>query len=148
MEVILLKKIDNLGGLGDRVVVKGGYGRNFLVPTGQAVSATPENLAAFEERRAELEKQAAQSLAVAESRKVQLEQLSIRIPCKAGDEGRLFGSVGTSDIAQAVHEAGIELAKQEVRLPQGALRVTGEYEVDLHLHTDVDAKLKLEIVPE
>jgi len=148
MEVILLKKIDNLGGLGDRVTVKGGYGRNFLVPTGQAVSATSANVAAFEERRAELEKQAAEAVALAESRKGQLEQLSIRIACKAGDEGRLFGSIGTIDVAQAVNEAGVELSRNEVRLPQGALRVIGEYEVDLHLHTDVDAKLRLEIVPE
>jgi large subunit ribosomal protein L9 len=148
MEVILLQSIDNLGGPGDKVSVKSGYGRNYLVPTGRAVLATAENLAEFEKRRAELEKQAAEALAVAEARREKLEGLSITITSKAGDEGRLFGSIGTSDIANAVTAAGVELEKREVRLPDGPFHVTGEFEVQLHLHTEVDATLKLEIVPE
>jgi large subunit ribosomal protein L9 len=148
MEVILLQSIDNLGGPGDKVSVKSGYGRNYLVPTGRAVLATAENLADFEKRRAELEKQAAEVLAVAEARREKLEGLSITITSKAGDEGRLFGSIGTSDIANAVTAAGVELEKREVRLPDGPFHVTGEFEVQLHLHTEVDATLKLEIVPE
>ncbi len=148
MEVILLQDIENLGGPGDKVSVKSGYGRNYLVPTKRAILATKENVAEFEERRAELEKQAAEVLAVAEARRVKLEKLSITIGSKAGDEGRLFGSVGTSDIANAVTAAGVELEKREVRLPDGPFHVTGEFEVQLHLHADVDANLKLEIVPE
>ena len=148
MDVILLKKVDNLGNLGDKVNVKAGYGRNFLIPTGCAVPATDNNLKAFEERRATLEKEAADLLSAAEARKTKLDALSVSVPCKAGDEGRLFGSVGTADIATAVTEAGVELSKQEVRLPEGPFRIAGEYEVALHLHTDVDAILKLTIVPE
>ncbi len=148
MEVILLQKIENLGALGDKVTVKAGYGRNYLVPTGRAVSATKENLEAFEARRAELEKEAAEALAAAEARKAKIEELSISISRKAGDEGRLFGSVGTADIAEAVTTAGVEVAKREVRLPEGPFHHTGEFEVVLHLHTDVDAVLKLAVVPE
>ncbi len=148
MEIILLKKVDNLGDLGDKVQVKSGYGRNFLIPSGRAVPATEENLKAFEARRAELEKEAAANLAAAEARKAKLEGLAVSISCKAGDEGRLFGSVGTSDIAQAVSDAGFELEKREVLLPNGPFRVTGEYEVELHLHADVNATIKVGIVPE
>ncbi len=148
MEVILLQKIENLGALGDKVTVKSGYGRNYLVPTGRAVSASKENLEAFEARRAELEKEAAEALAAAEARKVKIEELSISISSKAGDEGRLFGSVGTSDIAEAATAAGVEVVKREVRLPEGPFHHTGEFEVVIHLHTDVDATLKLAIVPE
>jgi large subunit ribosomal protein L9 len=148
MDVILLKKVDNLGNLGDRVHVKSGYGRNYLIPSGHAVPATEENIKAFEERRAELEQQADELLAAAQARKAQLEDLSVAIARKAGDEGRLFGSVGTGDIAKAVQEAGVELGKHEVRLPQGPYRAVGEYEVELHLHTDVNAKLQLEVIPE
>ncbi len=149
MEVILLKNVENLGNLGDKVGVKAGYGRNYLIPSGSAVPATDENLAAFEARRAELEKEAAKNLEVALARKTQLEALaSITIACRAGDEGRLFGSVGTTDIAEAVTEAGVELKKNEVRLPEGAFRVAGEYEVALHLHADVNAVVKVEVVPE
>ncbi len=149
MEVILLKNVENLGNLGDKVSVKAGYGRNYLIPSGNAVPATADNLAAFEERRAELEKAAAEALAVANGRKEQLASLPpITIACRAGDEGRLFGSVGTSDIADAVSKAGVEVQKQEVRLPQGPFRVAGEYEVSLHLHADVEAVVKVEVVPE
>ncbi|MCP5444392.1 MAG: 50S ribosomal protein L9 [Chromatiaceae bacterium] len=149
MDVILLEKIDNLGGLGDKVSVSAGYGRNFLIPTGKAVAATKKNLTEFEARRAELEKQAAEMLAEAEARKVKIEALgTISISRNAGDEGRLFGSVGTGDIADAVTAAGVELAKREVRLPDGPFHVIGEFDVHLHLHTDVDAALKLAIVHE
>ena len=148
MDIILLQKVDNLGGLGDKVSVKGGYGRNFLIPSGRAVAATAENIKAFEARRAELEKEAAQRLATAEQRKAALDGMSVTISCKAGDEGRLFGSIGTADIAKAVTDAGAELAKKEVLLPNGAFRIAGEYEVDLHLHADVDATINLNIVPE
>lgn len=149
MDVILLEKIDNLGGLGDKVSVRAGYGRNFLIPTGKAVVATKKNLAEFQARRAELEKQAAEMLAEAQARKVKLEALgTVSISRNAGDEGRLFGSVGTSDISDAVTAAGVELAKREVRLPDGPFHVIGEFDVQVHLHADVDATLKLAIVHE
>ena len=148
MEIILLQKVDNLGELGDKVHVKNGYGRNFLIPSGRAVPATAENLKAFEARRAELEREAAAQLAEAQERKSRLDGLAISVTCKAGEEGRLFGSVGTADIAQAVSEAGAELAKREVMLPNGPFRVAGEYEVELHLHADVNATLQLTIIPE
>ncbi|MCB1828988.1 MAG: 50S ribosomal protein L9 [Chromatiaceae bacterium] len=149
MDVILLEKIDNLGGLGDKVSVSAGYGRNFLIPTGKAVAATKKNLAEFEARRVELEQQAAAMLAEAQARKVKLEALgTVTIARNAGDEGRLFGSVGTGDIAEAVTAAGVELAKREVRLPEGPLHIIGEFDVQLHLHADVDATLKLAIVHE
>jgi large subunit ribosomal protein L9 len=148
MEVILLKNVENLGSLGDKVSVKGGYGRNFLIPTGSAVPATAANQAAFEERRAELEKEAAEAVSQAETRKTAIEALSIVIPVKSGEEGRLFGSVGAADIADAASAAGAAVDKKEVRLTQGPLRVVGEYEIQIHLYTGVDAVLKLEVVPE
>jgi large subunit ribosomal protein L9 len=146
MDVILLEKVDNLGNLGDKVAVRSGYGRNFLIPTGRAVAATAENLKAFEARRAELEKQAAERLAAATARKEKLDGLAITIKHRAGDEGKLFGSVGTSDIALAVEGMGVALEKSEIRLPQGALRVTGEHDVTIHLHADVNATLKVTVV--
>ena len=148
MDVILLEKVDNLGNLGDKVAVRPGYGRNFLIPKGRAVAATPENLKAFEARRAELEQQAAERLASAVARKGKLDGLAITIKHRAGDEGKLFGSVGTSDIADAVEALGVALEKSEIRLPQGALRVAGEHEVNVHLHADVNATIKLTIVGE
>lgn len=148
MEIILLEKIANLGDLGDKVSVKAGYGRNYLVPQGRAVPATAEKLAEFEERRAELEKKAGKELGTAQSRAEEIEKLSIEIIQKAGEEGKLFGSVGTQTIAEAVTEAGVLLHKREVRLPEGALRQTGDYEVDLQLHTDITAKLSLKIIAE
>ena len=147
MDVILLKNVGGLGDLGDKVAVRPGYGRNFLIPTGCAVPATESNLKAFEERRAELEAAAAKTLADAEARKGRLEGTSVTVARKAGDEGRLFGSVGTGDIAEALTEAGIEVAKSEVRLPEGAFRAIGEHEVELHLHSDVDVTVRIEIVP-
>ncbi|MFN2308465.1 MAG: 50S ribosomal protein L9 [Gammaproteobacteria bacterium] len=148
MQVILLEKVENLGNLGDQVKVRSGYGRNFLIPTGKATSATPANIARFEERRAELEKAMAEALAAAEARKAQLEGLVVTIAAKAGDEGKLFGSIGTTDIAQAVIAAGQAIERHEVRLPEGPFRALGEFEVELHLHTDVDATIKLVIVAE
>jgi large subunit ribosomal protein L9 len=147
VDVILLKKVGGLGDLGDKVAVRPGYGRNFLIPTGCAVSATESNLKAFEERRAELEAEAAAMLADAEARKARLEDISVTIARKAGDEGRLFGSVGTGDIAEALTEAGVAVAKSEVRLPEGAFRAIGEHEVEVHLHSDVDVTVRIEIVP-
>jgi large subunit ribosomal protein L9 len=147
VDVILLKKVGGLGELGDKVAVRPGYGRNYLIPQGLAVSATRKNLEAFEVRRAELERAEADALSAAVSRQQRLEDLTVTIARKAGEEGRLFGSVGTADIAAAVTEAGVEVAKSEVRLPTGPFRATGEYEVSLHLHSDVDATVRIEIVP-
>lgn len=148
MEVILLKKVGHLGSLGDKVAVRPGYGRNYLIPQGFAVSATEANVKAFEERRAELEHAAMEALHAAEARRDSLEGLTLTIARKAGDEGRLFGSVGTGDIATALTGAGHPVEKREVRLPGGALRNTGEHQVTLHLHADVDAVIKVEIIPE
>lgn len=150
MEVILLEKVENVGVLGDKVTVRSGFARNFLIPQGKAVFASADNLAAFEARRAELEQQAAEKLAAAEARKAQIEALEegVSIAHRAGEEGKLFGSVGTADIAAACEAVGIEIAKSEVRMPEGAFRVTGEYDVVLHLHTDVDVTLKVNVVAE
>ncbi len=148
MEVILLNKVENLGNLGDVVKVRPGYGRNYLIPSGKAVPATEENRKLFDERRAELEKAAAEALAAAEARREALSELVVTISHKAGEEGRLFGSVGTADIAAAVNEAGVQLEKQEVRLPGGPLRQTGEYEIELHLHPEVNVTIKVNVVAE
>lgn len=148
MNVILLEKVHNLGELGESVNVKAGYGRNFLIPKGKAVSATPGNVAKFEERRVELERLAAEKLAAAEARKAKLGDMLLSIAHKAGDEGKLFGSVGTADIAQAIVDAGGDVVKSEVRLPEGALRNVGEYAIDVELHSDVVASIKLSIIPE
>lgn len=148
MEVILLKNVTNLGVLGDKVKVRSGYGRNYLLPGGFAVAATPANLEAFEARRAELERAAAEVLAAAETRKTKLSGLRLTVARKAGDEGRLYGSVGTADIAEAAVAAGLELDKSEIRLPHGAFRALGEYEVALHLHAEVDAQIMVDVVPE
>ena len=148
MQVILLEKIRRLGNLGDTVDVRSGYGRNFLIPQGKAVSATAANKAHFEARRAELEKKQAEVLAAAQARAAKLADLTVSIAAKAGDEGKLFGSVGTRDIAEAVSKAGVEVEKSEVRLPNGALRMMGEYEIELGLHTEVSATVKVVIVAE
>ena len=146
MEVILLEKIDRLGGLGDLVNVKSGYARNFLLPKGVAKLATEANVAEIEGRRAELEKQAVEAVKAAEDRGAKISELSVSITAKSATEGKLFGSIGNTDIADAVTAAGVELAKREVRLPDGPIRVAGDYEVVLHLHADVNAILKLTIV--
>lgn len=146
MEVILLEKVANLGNLGDKVNVKAGYGRNFLLPYGKATAATPANVAAFEERRAELEKAAADKKASAETRAAQLAELEVTITATAGDEGKLFGSIGTNDIADALTASGVEVAKAEVRLPNGTIRQTGEYDIAVHLHSDVTATVRVVVV--
>lgn len=148
MQVILLEKIENLGVLGDTVNVKSGYARNFLLPLRKAKIATPENLKEFEERRAELEKQAAETLSAAQARAEKLQDLTVTITANTGSEGKLFGSIGTVDIVEAVNATGNEIVKKEVRLPEGNIRETGEFEITLHLHTDVDVVIKLVIVPE
>lgn len=148
MEVILLDKIGKLGGLGDKVTVKPGYGRNFLVPYGHAVPATKENVAAFEAQRVELEAQAAERKAEAEARAEQLNDIELSLVSKAGDEGKLFGSIGPRDLADAISSAGIEVAKSEVRMPQGPIRQTGEYDIDLHLHAEVDATVRVVVMAE
>ncbi|MBE9396468.1 50S ribosomal protein L9 [Pontibacterium sp. N1Y112] len=148
MEVILLEKIGKLGNLGDKVTVKGGYGRNYLMPQGKAVAATEANVAKFEERRAELEAAAAAALNAATARAEELNEKEITIVSKAGDEGKLFGSIGTKDIADAITAAGAEVEKSEVRLPEGALRHTGEFEVAVQLHPEVTATVKLTVVAE
>jgi large subunit ribosomal protein L9 len=146
MEVILLEKIANLGGLGDKVAVSAGYARNFLLPFGKATPATASNLEAFEARRAELERIADEKKGEAEARAAKLVELTVTIAANAGEEGKLFGSIGTRDIADAVTAAGVALEKSEVRLPEGPLRNVGEYDVALHLHTDVEASVKLVVV--
>jgi len=148
MEIILLEKIENLGAMGDKVIVSPGYGRNYLVPQGKAKAATAENIAEFEARRAELEQAAAEALAAAEARRDQIDGKTVEIVAKAGDEGKLFGSIGTADIADAIKATGVEIERNEIRLPEGAFRQVGEYDVVLHLHTDVDATIKLVVSAE
>jgi large subunit ribosomal protein L9 len=148
MDVILLEKVANLGSLGDKVKVKAGYGRNFLLPYGKAVPASADNLKAFEERRAELEKAANEKLAEAQARGETLNAASVTITSKAGEEGKLFGSIGVRDIADAITAAGTEVEKSEVRLPEGPLRVVGEYEIELQLHSDVSVTINLAVVAE
>ena len=148
MEVILLEKVENLGGIGDRVRVKPGFGRNFLLPRGKATLATPENIAIFEARRADLERKQAEELAAAQARGAALQALTLRIAAKAGTEGKLFGSLGTTDIAEACTAAGIPVKRSEVRLPNGPIRTIGDHTVDLHLHSDVTVPVGVTVVPE
>ncbi|MGL0817947.1 50S ribosomal protein L9 [Vibrio vulnificus] len=149
MQVILLDKIGNLGSLGDTVNVKSGYARNFLIPQGKAVMATKGNVEMFEARRAELEAKVAEQLASAQARAEKVNALeAVVISSKAGDEGKLFGSIGTRDIADAITAAGVEVAKSEVRLPEGALRTTGEFEISVQLHSEVFVTAKLQVVAE
>lgn len=149
MNVILLDRIHNLGNLGDKVHVKPGYGRNYLIPQGKAVPATAANIALFETKRAELEKEVAAKTAVAKTRAAKLEALTLTIPVLVGDEGKLYGSVGATEIVNAIMALGVEAAKQEVQLPNGPLREVGDYEVEMHLHHgDVIAKVKVSIVTE
>jgi len=148
MNVILLERVANLGKLGDSVKVRSGYGRNYLIPQGKAVLATPDNVKKFEARRAELEQVAAERISTAEARRDALSALSITIAQKAGDEGKLFGSVGTSDIAHAITDAGVAVEKREVRLPTGPIRQIGEHIVEIELHSDVVVEVNVNIVPE
>ncbi len=148
MEVILFEKIDRLGGIGDLVNVKAGFARNYLLPQGKAKVATDANKAEIESRRAEFEKMAADALVAAEKRRDMVEAQPVEITAKSGTEGKLFGSIGNMDIAAAFVEAGIEIEKREVRLPDGPIRQAGEYEVTLHLHADINAVAKVTIIGE
>ena len=148
MDVILLTKVANLGTIGDRVKVKSGYGRNFLLPKGKATLATPDNVKKFEARRAELEKAAREQFQDAESRAAAFKDFKLQITAKAGTEGKLFGSIGTADIAEAATKAGQKVARAEVRLPTGPLRMVGEHVITLHLHTDIDVQLPVVITAE
>lgn len=149
MKIILLDKIANLGSLGDKIDVKAGYARNYLVPKKKAVPATKKNIEFFEARRAELEAKLADALDAAKSRAEKINSLvAVTIASKAGDEGKLFGSIGTRDIAQAITAAGVEVAKSEVRLLNGVLRTVGEHEVHFQVHSDVFAKLNVNIIAE
>ncbi|MFC3151935.1 50S ribosomal protein L9 [Litoribrevibacter euphylliae] len=148
MEIILLERVGKLGNLGDKVTVKSGYGRNFLIPFGKAVPATATNVADFEARRAELEKAAAEKLTAAEARAEQINGFTLNIAANAGDEGKLFGSIGPRDIAEAMTEAGVEASKAEVRMPEGPIRNVGEFEIDVQVHSDVTATLNVTVVAE
>jgi large subunit ribosomal protein L9 len=148
MEVILLEKIKHLGELGDQVVVKGGYGRNYLIPQGKAIAATEKNQAQFEQRRAELEQAQRDALASAKERANQLQEIIVEIAGKVGVEGKLYGSVTATDIAQAITDGGIEISKHEIRLPNGPIRQVGEYDVEVHLHSEVDAFVTVQVIAE
>lgn len=148
MEVILLEKIANLGNLGDKVTIKNGYGRNYLIPQKKAVPATAQRIAEFEQRRAELEKAAQEKLLAAQARALAIGKLTVTIAHKAGEEGKLFGSVGTQTIAEAITAAGEIVHKHEVRLPGGVIRHVGEFDIELGLHTDVTVTVPVKIVAE
>jgi len=141
MEVILLEKVNNVGGIGDRVKVKSGFARNYLIPQGKATLATQANIEKFEARRTELEAKAATELAAAQQRAKNLQGQVLRIKAQAGSEGKLFGSIGTVDIAEECSKLGVPVERSEVRMHEGPLRVVGEHKVELHLHTDVNVEL-------
>lgn len=143
MEIILLEKIANLGNMGEKVNVKPGYGRNYLIPQGKAAAATAGNIAEYEARRVELEKASADAMTAAQARREELLEKVVTIASHAGEEGKLFGSVGTADIARALTDSGTAVERHEVRLPEGAFRVVGEHDVLIQLHTDVDVTIKL-----
>ena len=146
MDIILLQKVANLGQIGDRVTVKSGYARNFLVPTGKATMATVANIAKFEAQRHELEAKAGEELAAAQARAVKFENFKLELRAKAGAEGKLFGSIGTHDIADALTASGVEVQKSEVRLPNGTIRNVGEFDVAVHLHAEVEATVRVVVV--
>ena len=148
MQIILMEKVVNLGVLGDVVKVKDGYARNFLIPQGKAQRVTPENLAAFEARRAELEKIEAEKLAAAQAKAAQLEGLMLQITRKAGVDGRLFGSVTNADIAEALNAQGHDLEKTQVRLPNGLIKMIGDSKIELGLHTDVIVEITISVLGE
>jgi len=148
MNVILLEKIGNLGDLGDEVSVKPGFARNYLLPQGKAVTADDENRTVFEGRRAELEASANEKLAEANTRAEKLVDKELSISVKSGEEGRLYGSVGTQNIADALTADGIPVERSEIRMPEGVIRVLGEYDIAIQLHTDVTAQIKVVVVPE
>jgi large subunit ribosomal protein L9 len=148
MNVILLEKFGRLGSIGDQVRVKAGFGRNYLIPFGKAVPATAANVAEFEVRRSELERVAAEKKQIADQRAARLAELSVTITANAGDEGKLFGSIGTRDIAEAITKAGVPVTKSEVRMPAGAIRELGEYTLDIQIHSEVTQPVKVTVIPE
>lgn len=148
MNVILLERMGRLGSLGDKVSVRPGYARNYLIPQGKAVRATAESTAQFEARRAELEKQAAENLAAAQARADAISNLSITIAGRAADEGRLYGSIGTIELTDAITTAGVAVHKSEIRLPNGPLRTLGEHEISVQVHSDIMIAVKINVVPE
>lgn len=148
MDIILLQKVANLGQIGDRVKVKSGYARNYLVPTGRATLATAASIAKFEAQRAELEEKANAALTLAQERAAKFDNFKLELRAKAGSEGKLFGSIGTADIAEAAVKAGRPLSRSEVRMPNGPIRIVGDHQIELHLHTDVDVMLGVTIVAE
>jgi large subunit ribosomal protein L9 len=148
MQVILMEKIGRLGNLGDQVKVKPGFARNFLIPKGKAIPATQENVAVFEKRRAELEKAAAETLKSAQARAQSLTGMVVNIAARAADEGRLYGSIGTREIAEAISKAGAKVEKSEISLPTGPLRQIGEQEIHVHLHSDVHTVVKINVIAE
>jgi large subunit ribosomal protein L9 len=148
MNVILLDKVENLGDIGDLVTVKPGYGRNFLLPQGKATLATKDNIAAVEARRAELEKAAAEELAAAKDRAKLIDGMELVVPANAGEEGKLFGSVGPIDICDAFEKVGVDVERSEVRMPEGPIHELGEYEIGVHLHADVNVNINLKVVAE
>jgi large subunit ribosomal protein L9 len=148
MDVILLEKVGKMGVLGDTVKVKNGYARNFLIPTGKAVSATADNVKFFEERRAELEKAEAEKLTVAQNRADQLAELELTVTANAGEEGKLFGSIGARDVADLVTASGVAIEKSEVKLPEGPIRTVGEYDIAVQLHSDVTSSVHIIVVAE
>jgi large subunit ribosomal protein L9 len=148
MNVILLDKVENLGDIGDMVTVKPGYGRNYLLPQGKATLATKANIAEVEARRVELEKAAAEELATARDRARLIDGMELIVPANAGEEGKLFGSVGPIDVCDAFEKVGVEVERSEVRMPEGPIHEIGDYEIGLHLHADVNVEVKLKVVAE
>jgi large subunit ribosomal protein L9 len=148
MNVILLDNIENLGGIGDLVTVKAGYGRNYLLPQGKAALATKENIADFEKRRAELEKAAAEELTAAKAREELIQGMQLVITANVGAEGKLFGSVGPIDIVEAFSKVGVEVARSEIRMPEGPIHEVGEYAIGVHLHTDINVEVGVNVVAE
>jgi large subunit ribosomal protein L9 len=148
MEVILLDKVENLGGIGDKVKVKPGYARNYLLPQGKATRATPENIAEFEARRAELEAKAAGIISEAKARAEKIEGLKLVLKAKVGSEGKLFGSIGPVDISEAAEAAGVAIERSELRLAEGPLRMIGDHEVEVHLHAEVSVAITVTIEAE
>lgn len=148
MKVILLDSVENLGDIGDLVKVKAGYGRNYLLPVGKAALATPDNIAEFESRRAELERAAAEELAAARSRAELIRGMTLVVPANVGPEGKLYGSVGPVDIADAFEKVGVEVARSEVRMPEGPIHEPGDFTIGVHLHSEVNVDIELKVVPE
>ena len=148
MNVILLDNVENLGGIGDLVSVKAGYGRNFLLPQGKAALATKENIAEFDARRDGLEKAAAEELTAAKAREELIQGMELVITANVGAEGKLFGSVGPIDIAEAFSKVGVEAARSEIRMPDGPIHDVGEFNIGVHLHTDIDVEVSVKVVAE